>query len=117
MKNINKFSSVMLNISYEQANFFNNNGYLIISNLLKQEEVAYYHNIYEDFLENKVDASLYRSDLGEHAGDKPPVASVERITQIMVPSRILPRLLEEPLHKKNIIHSTAAHRTGYGFGF
>lgn len=92
----------MLDIAHEQRQFFNDNGYLVIANLLNQEELAYYHKIYEDFLQNKVDALRYRSDLGGHTGDKPSAAAAERITQIMLPSRVLPELLEGVLHKKTL---------------
>ena len=86
-------------ITPEQRQFFEENGYLKISNLLTSEEVTYYQNLYEDFLSNRIDASRYRSDLGGHIDDN--ISSVtERITQIMVPSRIVPDLLGKSLHIK-----------------
>lgn len=91
----------MPSITPAQRQFFDEQGYLVISQLLTPEEVTFYRNLYEDFLQNKVDASRYRSDLGGHADDKPATA-VERITQIMVPSRILPELLEKPLHRQTL---------------
>ncbi|WKN43492.1 phytanoyl-CoA dioxygenase family protein [Tunicatimonas pelagia] len=86
-------------ITPEQRQFFEENGYLKISNLLTDEEVIYYQNLYEDFLSNRIDASRYRSDLGGHTNDNTSTAT-ERITQIIVPSRVLPDLLSKALHLK-----------------
>lgn len=88
-----------MNIDKQQGQFFDANGYLKISNILTNEEIGYYRNLYEDFLSNRIDAQCYRSDLGSHL-EQPASLSSERITQIMVPSRIVPRLLSESLHLK-----------------
>jgi len=87
-------------ISLSQIDFFNQNGYLLIEKLLTPEEVEAYQNLYEDFLSNKIDASKYRGDLAGETNDTNK--TVERITQIMVPSRILPNLLQESLHQKSL---------------
>jgi ectoine hydroxylase-related dioxygenase (phytanoyl-CoA dioxygenase family) len=91
-----------IGITQAQVDFFEMEGYLIVPNLLSAEEVGYYRDLYEDFLANRIDASRYRSDLGSHA-DKDAPAKKERITQIMVPGRILPELLEKPLHQKALL--------------
>jgi ectoine hydroxylase-related dioxygenase (phytanoyl-CoA dioxygenase family) len=91
----------MITINRQQQQFFEEQGYLVVSKLLTENEVTYYQNLYEDFLHNRVDASKYRSDLGGHL-DKPSTKTAERITQIMVPSRILPDLTSKPLHRKTL---------------
>jgi phytanoyl-CoA hydroxylase len=87
-------------ISQSQIDFFNQNGYLLVENLLTPDEVETYRNLYEDFLSNKIDIAKYRGDL---AGQTDAAGkAVERITQIMVPSRVVPALLEQPLHQKSL---------------
>ena len=92
----------MPTITKEQVRFFHENGYLIIDDLLSQDEITYYQNIYEDFLHNKIDVSRYRSDLGGYAADEDVLSDTERITQIMVPGKTLPALLKKPLHTKTL---------------
>ncbi|MEM9674401.1 MAG: phytanoyl-CoA dioxygenase family protein [Cyclobacteriaceae bacterium] len=91
----------MITINHHQQHFFERQGYLKVTNLLTKDEVTYYQNLYEDFLNNRIDAAKYRSDLGGHV-DKPATETAERITQIMVPSRTLPDLLVQPLHQKTL---------------
>lgn len=82
-----------------QNTFFQQHGYLIIENILAPEEIAYYRDVYERFLDNSIDSARYRSDLGAHAVDEKS-AGKEKITQIMLLSRLLPVILEKPLHIK-----------------
>lgn len=83
-------------ISPEQRSFFENEGYLIVEDLISMEEVEYYNELYNSFLDNSIDASSYRSDLsGSDSKD-------EKITQIMVPSKLVPELLLKPIHKKSL---------------
>jgi phytanoyl-CoA hydroxylase len=89
-----------MNISKEQVDFFNKHGYVVVEDLLSSEEIDYYRTVYEDFLENKIDASRFRSDLGGFVEGDKPAAAKERITQIMLPSKVMPQLLEKSLHKK-----------------
>lgn len=91
----------MLTVTKAQIRFFEINGYLVIDNLLNQEEVELYRNIYEDFLHNRIDVRRYRSDLGGYA-TVDTSDDTERITQIMVPSKTLPALLKQPLHTKTL---------------
>ncbi len=86
----------MQELSTPQKKFFEQEGYLVIENLLSSKEVAYYSNLYNSFLDNSIDASRYRSDLSGGDGTK------EKITQIMVPSTLVPELLEKPIHKKSL---------------
>ncbi len=81
-------------ISGKEKIFFQKKGYLIVENILTEEEVSYYDKIYHSFLDNKIDALKYRSDLSGNE-DK----SSEKITQIMVPSKIFPELIQKPIHK------------------
>lgn len=82
-------------ISAEQIQFFESEGYLVVKNLINSAEVNYYSDLYNAFLNNTIDASKYRSDLSGSSD-----TSVEKITQIMVPSKIVPELLKQPIHKR-----------------
>lgn len=84
-------------LSKQQITFFEEEGYLVIDNLLNESEVTYYSNLYDSFLDNRIDASKYRSDLSGSDG-----AAKESITQIMVPSKIVPEMLEKVLHIKSL---------------
>lgn len=88
-------------ISKDLINFFEENGYVLVKGLLSNREVKDYIQLYEDFLNNTIDVTEYRSDLGGHA-TKDETANKELITQIMVPSRIVPELLNKPLHRKSL---------------
>ncbi|MFT4156290.1 phytanoyl-CoA dioxygenase family protein [Parafilimonas sp.] len=90
----------MLSISPSQLSFFEEKGYLVVENILNKEEIAYYRDIYEKFLTNQIDVQKYRSDLGSHAENDLFTLKQERITQIMLASRLFPELLDQPLHKK-----------------
>jgi ectoine hydroxylase-related dioxygenase (phytanoyl-CoA dioxygenase family) len=70
---------------------------LVIENLLTVDEINYYSDIYNSFLNNSINSEGFRSDLSG-SGD----ASVEKITQIMVPSRLYPELMDKPLHRKTL---------------
>ncbi len=83
-------------LSQEQKSFFEKEGYLVIENMLDKTEVDYYSNLYRSFLNNSINASRYRSDLS--GGD----GKTEKITQIMVPSKLVPELLQKPIHKKSL---------------
>ena len=82
-------------LNKDQIDFFNINGYLIVNDLLTSEEVAFYSDVYNSFLNNTIDTTGFRSDL---SGNKSEHA--EKITQIMVPGKIHPVLLTKPLHQK-----------------
>ena len=84
-----------------QVDFFNRNGYLLVDKLLSMNDVEEYRSIYEDFLANGHNAARYRADLAGQPDDSPKAAG-ERITQIMVPGRLLPALLEKSLHRRSL---------------
>ena len=73
--------------------YFEKNGYLVLNECLSPSELKYYDKIYDDFIKSKFDTKGLRSDLsGEKSGKR------ELITQIMLPSKIFPQLLNEPIH-------------------
>ena len=84
-------------ISKQQIDFFKAEGYLVVGNLISKTETAYYESVYTLFLDNTIDASKYRSDLSGNED-----SSMEKITQIMVPSKVLPELLEKPIHLRTL---------------
>lgn len=89
-------------ISPEQIVQFEKDGFLIVKNLLTDEELTIYRQLFEDFLNNRIDSSGFRSDLGGHATDNNKKPGTELITQIMVPSRIVPELLSQQLHIRSL---------------
>ena len=82
-------------ITSSQIEFFKNNGYLIVEQLLNPTEIVYYRQVYENFLNGKIDTEGHRSDLS--GAEK---ANKELITQIMRPSLLYKELLDAILHKK-----------------
>jgi len=92
-------------LSKSQIDHFNLQGYLLVENLLSMKEVDEYRNLYEDFLSNKIDSGRYRGDLAGKPDDSDKRQGVERITQIMVPSRLFPELLEKSLHQKSLTYA------------
>jgi phytanoyl-CoA hydroxylase len=89
-------------ITSSQVDFFNQQGYLLVEDMLTMAEVEEYRNVYEDFLSNRIDASDYRGDLAGHNDESDDQKGIEKITQIMIPSRILPGLLDKSLHQKSL---------------
>ncbi|HVI47788.1 MAG TPA: phytanoyl-CoA dioxygenase family protein [Chitinophaga sp.] len=87
-------------LSTAQIVFFEKNGYLKIEKFLSAGETEDYRSIYEDFLSGKIDTGDFRSDLGAHVADDKRTG--ELITQIMVPGRIHPILLTQPLHTRSL---------------
>ena len=77
----------------ENKIYFEKNGYLVLNECLSPSEIKYYDKIYDDFINNKFDTRGLRSDLsGTKSGKR------ELITQIMLPSKIFPQLLNKPIH-------------------
>ncbi len=85
-------------VTADRISFLQEKGYLVVNDLLSQQEVATYLKIYDDFLSNTIDASKYRSDLSGKSEDQ----KQERITQIMVPSKVFPKLLNMSLHTRTL---------------
>ncbi len=84
-------------LSKQQIQKFNSDGFLVVENIINTEELNYYSNVYDSFLNNTIDASQFRSDLSGNEG------SSEKITQIMVPSKLFSELLSKPIHTKTLI--------------
>ena len=77
----------------ENKIFFEENGYLKLINILDTKQVAFYDKVYSDFINNKYNVGNLRYDLsGEQNNNK------ELITQIMLPSKILPSLNQKSMH-------------------
>ena len=84
-------------ISPNQLNFFEQEGYLALENILSVQDMTFYTQTYDAFINNEFDTSDLRSDLsGKEDNDK------EYITQIMLPSRIYPDLLQHSMHQKGL---------------
>lgn len=86
-------------LSAEQIIFFNNNGYLVVDDIITLAEVEQYKTIYNDFLTRKIDVGANRSDLGDGLGDSED-KDKELITQIMWPSDFVKELLNMPFHQR-----------------
>ena len=84
-------------LTQAQIDFFNEEGYLVVEDLLSSEEISYYSEKYDAILEGKIDTTGLRSDLSG-SGEQ----SKELITQIMVPSKVYPDFLEHPLHNRAV---------------
>jgi ectoine hydroxylase-related dioxygenase (phytanoyl-CoA dioxygenase family) len=84
-------------LTEQQKQFFSQEGYLVVENFVEQSAIAYYDDLYNRFLNNSIDASQYRSDLSGSTDQ-----SVEKITQIMLPSRLAPALLQQPFHQRSL---------------
>lgn len=84
-------------LSDSQIDFYNTHGYLVVEDIITQEEVAMYKNIYDDFLSGQINVGANRSDLGANLGDS---KKVENITQIMWPSEFMRSLLDMPYHQR-----------------
>lgn len=82
-----------------QIDFFHANGYLMIENIISENEISAYLSIYDDFLSGKIDAGKNRSDLGDD-GKSGTDKKVENITQIMWPSDFSVEIMEMNYHKK-----------------
>ena len=87
-KHFIQFFSIFIDVySKENKSFFEENGYLKLTNILDTKQITFYDKVYSDFIYNKYDTSGLRSDLsGKENKDQ------EYITQIMLPSKILPSL-------------------------
>ena len=74
--------------------FFFDNGYLVIKDVLSNNDLDFYNKTYNAFINNEFDIKDYRSDLSGVDDDK------EYITQIMSPSKVYPELLLNTMHVK-----------------
>ncbi|SIT11477.1 Phytanoyl-CoA dioxygenase (PhyH) [Zobellia uliginosa] len=76
---------------------FANNGFMHLDRLLSFDEVVGLRKVYDTLLEDKKLTAGLRSDL---SGNNTKSQAVEKITQIMLPSRIEPRLLQQQVYLK-----------------
>jgi phytanoyl-CoA hydroxylase len=81
----------------KQVRFFEENGYLLLEDILSKKEIDQYAEIYNRFLDGTIDTGKNRGDLGDGLGES---NKVESITQIMWPSDFLPELLQMPYHRR-----------------
>jgi ectoine hydroxylase-related dioxygenase (phytanoyl-CoA dioxygenase family) len=86
-----------IRVTPEQIKRFNEQGYLLVEDIISPEEVLAYSEIYDKFLDGSIDAGKNRADLGDGSGKSD---KVEAITQIMWPSDFMPALLEMPYHHR-----------------
>ncbi len=84
-------------VSAHQIRFFNENGYLLIEDIISPKEVHIYSDIYNGFLEGAINTGKNRGDLGAGLGNP---GKGESITQIMWPSDFMPQLLSMPYHER-----------------
>ena len=83
-------------LSQSDIDFFKEKGYLVVQNLIDSETILAYQKIYDDFISGVIDAGANRRDL---KGEDGP-SDAESITQIMVPSRHYPPLLNSDYYHK-----------------
>lgn len=89
---------------------FSQEGYLQWDGLITAEEVAYLKDVYDKMLGGAyAEVAKHRYDLGE--GDTSPkkAAGVEKITQIMWPSDILPALRDHPMRARALALARALY--------
>ncbi|XP_041353382.1 phytanoyl-CoA dioxygenase domain-containing protein 1-like isoform X2 [Gigantopelta aegis] len=98
-----------LRSKYEQ------DGYLIVNNILTQEEVNIYRDLVGKMLSGQIDTSEHRHDLGNHEHEKQ--RGVENITQIMWPSEYVCDVTQGPLHQRTSILSKALIGDDSAFDF
>ncbi|XP_071116564.1 phytanoyl-CoA dioxygenase domain-containing protein 1 homolog isoform X1 [Haliotis cracherodii] len=79
-------------------NGFENDGYLIVEDLLTEKEVKIYQDLTSKMLSGEIDTSRHRHDLGNASERKKE--DVENICQIMWPSLYVDNLDQGPLHMR-----------------
>jgi ectoine hydroxylase-related dioxygenase (phytanoyl-CoA dioxygenase family) len=77
--------------------FFEENGYVVITDIISDDDLVRYSNIYDGFLNGRIDSGSNRSDLGVGLGKN---EGVENITQIMWPSDFVPEVLNMTYHRR-----------------
>jgi ectoine hydroxylase-related dioxygenase (phytanoyl-CoA dioxygenase family) len=85
-----------LKLGKSDIDLFHAQGYLVVHDLIDPKTIEAYQKIYDDFISGVIDVGLNRRDLkGEDGGSK-----AESITQIMVPSKHHPALLDSAYYEK-----------------
>jgi ectoine hydroxylase-related dioxygenase (phytanoyl-CoA dioxygenase family) len=77
---------------------FLNDGYLVVEELISEQEVQVYLDLYNKFVSREIDAGAHRHDLGSNEPQKLP--SDENVCQIMWPSDYV-RIGHGPLHQRS----------------
>ena len=84
-------------VTFNQFEFFELEGYLPVEDILSVKEMTFYDLTYNGFINNEFDTNELRSDLsGKEDNNK------EYITQIMLPSKIYPDILQHSMHQKGL---------------
>ena len=84
-------------VTFNQFEFFELEGYLPVEDILSVKELTFYDQTYNGFINNEFDTNELRSDLsGKEDNNK------EYITQIMLPSKIYPDILQHSMHQKGL---------------
>ncbi len=83
-------------LSKSDIEFFQENGYLAVRDLIDRETVLAYQKIYDEFVSGAIDVGSNRRDLKGKDGN----SKSESITQIMVPSRHYPALQDSDYYQK-----------------
>ncbi len=84
-------------VTFNQFEFFELEGYLPVEDILSVKEMTFYDQTYNGFINNEFDTNELRSDLsGKEDNNK------EYITQIMLPSKIYPDILQHSMHQKGL---------------
>lgn len=86
----------MHELSKSDIDFFHEQGYLVVRDLIDSETIKAYQKIYDDFVSGVIDVGANRRDLKGEDGK----SETESITQIMVPSKYHPALLESDYYGK-----------------
>lgn len=86
----------MNELSKSDIEFFQENGYLVVRDLIDRETVLAYRKIYDEFVSGAIDVGSNRRDLKGKDG----ISKSESITQIMVPSRHYPALQDSEYYQK-----------------
>jgi ectoine hydroxylase-related dioxygenase (phytanoyl-CoA dioxygenase family) len=85
-----------MTLSLPQLDFYRQNGYLVVHNIITPELVEEYRRLYDRFLDGSISTGANRSDLGAGLGQSP---TGENITQIMWPSDFAPEVRDMPYHQ------------------
>ena len=86
----------MNELSKSDIDFFHEQGYLVIRDLIDSKTIKTYQKIYDDFVSGDIDVGANRRDLKGEDGS----SSSESITQIMVPSKYYPALMQSAYYDK-----------------
>lgn len=89
-----------MTLDQHQIDLFIENGYLVVEDIISQEELEVYQRIYYDFLNGKIKSGKNRSDLGDSLGNR---KTTENITQIMWPSDFVEGLTKMNYHQNSLM--------------